>query len=233
MDIEAQIDPRAVDDPALPRVLVIGDSISMNYCEATKRALQGVANVHRIEGNGGPSDRGVACAELWLGDHTRPGLHWDLIQFNHGLHDLRQAYDEATGEYGAHQVPAAEYQVNLERIIAILKSTGARLMWCATTPVPSSSHGRWDTGVFGRRKDEDLVYNAAALEVIRRHPEIRVNDLNAFVRTSSEFDRWREQADVHFWDGHLQEVLGQAVASAVMRALSGEPPDRHATGTQA
>lgn len=229
-EIEARPDPRETDDPALPRVLVIGDSIRMNYHEAAKRALRGVANYHRNAGNAGPSDRGVVCAESWLGDYTRPGLRWNLIQFNHGLHDLRQAYDEATGEYGAHQIPVEAYQENLERIIAILKRTGARLMWCSTTPVPNNSHGRWPTGVFGRRKDEDLAYNRAALEVIRRHPDILVNDLNAFVRASPEFDAWRRQADVHFWDKRLQEVVGRAVAEAIARALADNADEKDAKG---
>ncbi len=232
MDIEALPDPRATDDPRLPRVLVIGDSISMNYHEAAKRALRGVANYRRIEENGGPSDRGVACAELWLGDYTQPGLQWDLIQFNHGLHDLKQAYDEATGEYGAHQVPVEEYQANLERLIAILRQTGARLMWCSTTPVPNDSHGRLGNVVFGRRKDEDLVYNRAALEVMRRHPDILVNDLNAFVRASPEFDEWRNQSDVHFWDSRLQETVGRAVARAIARALSGNSRGASAPGDE-
>ncbi len=81
-------DPRDIDDPKLPRVLVVGDSISMNYHEAAKSALKGIANYYRVEGNAGPSDRGVSCVELWLGDYPQPGLKWDLIQFNHGLHDL-------------------------------------------------------------------------------------------------------------------------------------------------
>jgi hypothetical protein len=35
------------DDPALPRVLLIGDSISMGYTLPVRTALKGKANVHR------------------------------------------------------------------------------------------------------------------------------------------------------------------------------------------
>ena len=36
-----------VDDPALPRVLIIGDSISIGYTLPLRAALDGIANVHR------------------------------------------------------------------------------------------------------------------------------------------------------------------------------------------
>lgn len=219
LEIFPLVDPRTIDDPSLPRVLVIGDSISMNYHEAAKAGLKGVANYYRVEGNGGPSDRGVVCMELWLGDYQQKGLHWDLIQFNHGLHDLKQVYDERTGHYGAYQVRLEDYKANLEKEIAILKKTGARLMWCSTTPVPNNSHGTWDNGTFGRRKDEDLVFNKAALEVISKHPEILVNDLNAMIRNSAAFDNWRKGTDVHFWGGAEQALVGKAVADAVSKAL--------------
>lgn len=219
MQIHPRVDPRVVDDPALPRVLVVGDSISMNYHEAAKAALKGVANYYRIDGNGGPSDRGVSCMDLWLGDYTQPGLHWDLIQFNHGLHDLKQSYDEAAGTYGTYQLSVEAYQRNLEREIAVMKPTGARLMWCSTTPVPNNSHGLWDNVPMGRKKDADLVFNAAALEVMGRHPDILVHDLNGFVRNCATFDDWRKQADVHFWDGRTARALGEAVAAAIREAL--------------
>ena len=47
------------DDPALPRVLLIGDSISIGYTVPTRRLLEGKANVHRIPTNGGPTTRGL------------------------------------------------------------------------------------------------------------------------------------------------------------------------------
>jgi hypothetical protein len=84
--------------------------------------------------------------------------------------------------------------------------------------VPNDSHGRWAEGAFGRRKDADRLYNEAAFEVMARHPEIRINDLNRFVRQSQAFDAWRKQADVHFWQVDLQELLGRAVADALGKA---------------
>ncbi len=215
MEIHPLEDPRAIDNPALPRVLVIGDSISMNYHEAAKAALKGIANYHRSEGNGGPSDRGVACAELWLGDYTQKGLHWDLIQFNHGLHDLKQPYDSETGQWGGHQVSIEDYKRNLEQVIQTLKKTGATLAWCTTTPVPNSS-----LSGFARRKDEDLVFNKAALEVLSHHPGIRIHDLNTFIRQSSAFDTWRQGTDVHFWGQEQQELVGREVARDIEEALA-------------
>lgn len=223
VELFPKVDPRTVDDPELPRLLVVGDSISMNYHEAARKELEGVANYYRVEGNAGPSDRGVSRLELWLGNYREKGLHWDLIQFNHGLHDLKQVYDEEAKTYGKLQISLREYQENLEKEIAILKKTGATLMWCSTTPVPNSSVGRWDGVTMGRQKDEDLVFNKATMEVIKRYPEILINELNAVVReaagTSPHFEPWKKGTDVHFWHRPQQEIVGRAVAKAVKRAL--------------
>lgn len=211
LNLSPLVDPRTVDDPKLPRVLIVGDSISMNYHNAAKAALKGKANYYRIEGNGGPSNRGVTCMELWLGDYKTKGFHWDVILFNHGLHDLKQP--EKNGKYGKHQVSIKNYEKNLEKEINILKKTGAKLIWCSITPVPNSSKG-----MFGRRKDEDLVYNKAALRIVSKYPEIQVLDLNKVVRNKKVFDNWRKGTNVHFKTKE-QNVLGAAVAKAILKAL--------------
>jgi acyl-CoA thioesterase-1 len=207
-------DPLATDDPKLPRVLIIGDSISMNYFDAAKEELKGVANLHRNEGNAGPSTRGVLNAELWLGDYAEKGRHWDVIQFNHGLHDLKQVYDKNTDTFGAYSVPMEDYKANLEKEIAILKKTGAKLIWCATTPVPNDNKSE-----YARRKGACVDFNKAAMEVMAKHPEIQINDLHATVTGSPVFDNWRKTIDVHFYKEEECEALGKAVADAVRASL--------------
>jgi hypothetical protein len=210
-------DPRLTDDPKLPRVLVIGDSISMNYHDAAKAALAGVANYHRNEGNASSSAHGVSNTELWLGNYQEKGFHWDVIQFNHGLHDLKQTYDAKTGTWGEYNIPLADYQANLEKEIAILKKTGARLIWCTTTPVPNDIKSQ-----YARRKGASAIFNAAALEVIKRHPDILVTDLHALVDTSPAFKEWRKGADVHFYQKEEQRLLGEAVAATIRKAIAGK-----------
>jgi len=214
MEVSPMIDPRTVDDPALPRVLVVGDSISMNYHNAAKSALKGVANYYRIDGNSSSTVHGVKNMELWLGDYTKKDLHWDVIQFNHGLHDLKQTHDKTTDTWGEYSVSIEDYKANLEKEIAILRKTGARLIWCTTTPVANSN-----TGQYARRKGAADLFNRAAVEVMRRHAEIQINDLHGFVCETKAFDKWRTGNDVHFWSEDLQGVLGKAVAGAIADAL--------------
>jgi len=64
---------KVIDDPKLPRVLLIGDSISIGYTRDVQQNLKGKANVHRIPTNGGPTTRGRANIEKWLGNvHFTP-----------------------------------------------------------------------------------------------------------------------------------------------------------------
>jgi hypothetical protein len=70
--------------PGLPRVLLIGDSISIGYTLPVRELLKGKANVHRIPQNGGATDVGLEKMASWLGDGK-----WDVIHFNFGLHDAK------------------------------------------------------------------------------------------------------------------------------------------------
>ena len=122
------------DVAGLPRVLLIGDSISMGYTLPVRQRLAGRANVHRIPANGGPTKNGVARLDAWLG-----AGRWDVIHFNHGIHDLRFMDD------GQRQVGPADYEANLRKIVARLKQTGATLVWATITGylVFASLPDRW------------------------------------------------------------------------------------------
>ena len=208
--VSARPDPLEGEDANLPRVLVIGDSISMNYHEAAKSALAGVANYRRCEGNSFSSNYGMQYVDFWLGDYQKAGYQWDVIQFNHGLHDLKQ-----TGPDAPYAVPIEDYKTNLRRVIRQLQKTGASLIFCTTTPVQNSTGGR-----YGRQKGAEMVFNKAALEVIAEYPEIQVTDLAKVVNESSVFDKWRTGRDVHYYKAHEQEVLGAAIAGGIKKALA-------------
>jgi hypothetical protein len=77
----------------LPRVLLIGDSVSRGYTQAVRTALAGKANVHRAPANCGPTASGIKNIEVWLGDGK-----WDVIHFNFGIHDRNTPLADYTAE---------------------------------------------------------------------------------------------------------------------------------------
>ena len=195
------------DQPGLPRVLLIGDSISIGYTLAVRDELKGQANVHRPPTNCGPTTNGLTNLDKWLGDKT-----WDAIHFNWGLHDLK--YMDAKGalvspkESGAkQQVPPEQYEKNLRQLVARLKKTGATLIWCSTTPVPE--------GASGRIADDSVPYNQIAAKVMADNG-IATDDLHAFAK-----ERLKDiqlPANVHFSaDG--SKILAKQVAQSITAAL--------------
>lgn len=186
------------DKPGLPRVLIIGDSISIGYTLRVRAALEGVANVHRIPVNGGSTTNGLAHIREWLGKGR-----WDAIHFNWGLHDLKLNSD------GTRWVPVEKYEANLRELVKEMKKTGAALIFATTTPVPEGV-----TGIL-RNPGDPAVYNAAALRVMKEM-EVRVNDLNAFAAT--RLTEIQIPKNVHFTaDGSRQ--LAIPVIAAIGESL--------------
>jgi len=187
-----------VDLPGLPRVLLIGDSISVGYTVGVRERLAGKANVHRIPENGGPTSRGVANIDVWLGD-----VDWDVIHFNWGLHDIKYMDD------GKRQVSKVDYAANLRLLVARMKETGATLIWATTTPVPTGDE-------ITSRKTEDVPpYNAIAREIILEE-EIMIDDLYAFVLP--QLGKLQRDQNVHFTEAG-SAALAEQVAESIEEAL--------------
>ena len=186
----------------LPRVLLLGDSISMSYTAGVRQRLGGAAQVLRAPDNCRTTRRTLENLEAWLGKGE-----WHIIHINCGIHDVTRL--DAKGSSAAHgepQVPLAAYCSTLERILARLARTRARLVWATTTPVGEE--------VAVRRNEDIDAYNRAAAEVVARHVA-SVDDLHALVR-ASESQLWSD--GVHFTD-EGSEILGKAVAECVREYL--------------
>ena len=106
------------DDPKLPRLLIIGNSISRGYTVSTRLALKGVANVHRAPANCGRTDYFFRDAETWLMQNG--SNKWDIITVGYGIHDAGKS-------------PQA-YTDNLKKIIARLRETGSTIVLVNATP---------------------------------------------------------------------------------------------------
>jgi len=186
------------DVPGLPRVLLIGDSISIGYTIPTRKLLHGKANVHRIPTNGGHTLRGVQQIDRWLGDGQ-----WRVIHFNWGLHDLKYM------DNGKHQVSIEQYEENLGRLVQRLKQTGAKLIWASTTPVPEGCNSPM------RKPDDAVAYNAVAKRAMDENG-VTINDLYAFALP--KLKEIQRPANVHFTQ-QGSAVLAEQVAAAILAAL--------------
>ena len=181
------------DDPALPRVLLIGDSVSRGYTAAVRKALAGKANVHRAPANCGPTASGIKNIDAWLTDHPGGGK-WDVIHFNFGIHDRGTS--------------VADYTARLEQLVQRMKQTNAKVIWASTTPIPDNPEQKQTAASIVER-------NAAAAEVMQKHG-VAIDDLFGFI--TPRLAEMQLPKDVHFKDEGY-ELLGQQAADSITDAL--------------
>jgi acyl-CoA thioesterase-1 len=199
-----------------PNVLIIGDSISIGYTPFVKAALSNRMEVVHAPGNNAATVTGLKRLDQWLGTGK-----WDVIHFNWGLHDMKYI-DPATAETdmakliavdkGKQWVSVEEYEPNLRKLVQRMKASGAKLVWCSTTPVPD--------GAGGRVPGDEVKYNAAALRVMQAEG-VPVNDLCAFVGSPERrLAMGGKPKDVHYTDAGSKALAGEVV-KAIEAALGG------------
>lgn len=145
-----------------------------------------------------------------------------MIHFNWGLHDLK--YMDEQGRLdpnGRQQVPPEAYEKNLRELAARLKKTGAKLIWCSTTPVPA--------GAQGRIPGDAARYNEIAARVMK-DSGIPTNDLYAFALP--RLKQIQLSRNVHFTPAGSQ-ALARQVANSILKALSQSPLPEPTTKPQA
>ena len=195
-------------DPNLPMVMILGDSISMGYMGATKKALNKKANVIHNPGNSGGTTKTLQHIDNWLKMQK-----WDVIHFNLGLHDLKRVKEAGSAVNSddpndPFQADLPTYSKNLEAIVQKLKATGAKIIFATTTPFPA--------GVSPYRDPADVAkYNAAAIAIMKKH-NIPVNDLHGLILP--KLAEVQKPKNVHF-KGSGSTMMGNQVASFIIKAL--------------
>jgi lysophospholipase L1-like esterase len=203
---------------ALPRVVLVGDSIRLSYTQYVEKALGGQAVVISPKANGGDSARVLQNLDEWV-IREQPAV----VHFNCGIHDTKKS--KTTGKF---QVPPDEYAANLRKIVERLrKETKAVVIFGLTTPVDDVRAAK------GRQKVDYELLEASAAQYnqlargVMRELGVPVNDLRAALGDASERARLMGGDGIHFTPAGY-EKLGTAVAAEIRKhlpavATSGEP----------
>ncbi len=153
----------------MKKVLLLGDSIRLNYMPKVFRNLDGIAEVV------GPPDNcrfvryTIANIREWLGAYGTP----DVIHWNNGIWDVHHFLD------GDDRVLTTleEYLSDLERLYNCLRKTGAKIIFATSTPCKPE---------YPLMKNEDIIrYNAAAVELLKDKVD-EINDLFSLVYPNIE-----------------------------------------------
>ncbi len=213
---------------ALPKVLIFGDSICGGYSRHLINLMDGKAEIvrlgavatYRIHTEAWWHSRGIAkaldfgSAKACVADFERFERHlseteYDVIHFNFGLNDIFR------GRNGAWHNPVDRYEKDLAKIVALLKTNGAKIIWSNTTPIPDHDDVR--------PKGDDLLYNAAAEKVMKAN-NVPINDLHSVVTQWDGYAEWKKGNDVHF-SGAVYAKLAEQIAETILSQL-GTSEDR-------
>lgn len=147
----------------MKQIILLGDSIRMQYQPVVAKKLAGVAEVRGPEENGRWSGYTLNSLRFWLPQMPSP----DLVQWNCGLWDMGDDYQE-----GRHFYPLDLYEETCRRICRVLrKMTGnpeLPILIATTTPTLIPDH-------------EDICLYNDVLRKVAAEENAGINDLYAVV----------------------------------------------------
>ncbi len=183
-------------------VLLIGDSIRMFYEDTVKEQLGDGYNIYSPVENCRFSSYVLNSLRFWLAEFPVP----DIIHFNAGLWDIAVLYGEDGCFTGLN-----EYVENMKKVLRVLKSTGAAVVFATTTPVSNEKKNLPGPMPPAHRNEDIIRYNAALLEAFRDEG-VYINDL--FSQMYNEKEKYLSEDMIHpNADGIA--LLGTAVANAI------------------
>jgi hypothetical protein len=211
----------------LPTAVDFGDSVTLGYAGLARYFLYGTVDfrpnpwdkenmvprndwryfVPEVEKarNCGNSSTLLPCMKAVL----HPGLHYDVLLFNSGLHDVQ------VDNTGKPRIPLGQYRVNLEAAANIARQYATAVLWVDTTVVPPNLGPA--SGEVGTPANSQVPYNAVARQIAKEH---------GFYMLTLD-SKGQLPQNVHFTlDGY--RYLGLQVATCVLVILAhGQTPVCH------
>ena len=201
---------RADEPTALPKVVLVGDSIRLGYTATVTKALEGKAVVVSPRPNGGDSANVLKNLEAWV-LREKPAV----VHLNCGIHDTKRFR-----ETGRFQVSPDEYESNLREIVKRIRDeTDAVVLFATSTPILD------DRAAAARKgRDYELLnasidqYNTIGRKVMKEL-DVPVDDLNALLSKPDDAEKLIGRDGVHPKPAGY-ERLGKQVAAFVSGHLA-------------
>jgi hypothetical protein len=155
------------NNDALPRILLIGNSITRGYYPEVVKLMEGKAYVARLSTSKSLCDPGLNKEIALIMSYYK----FDIVHFNNGLHGF--GYTEE------------EYKKAFPGFVKAIRKGApkAKLMWASSTPI----HIYGDNAKFDPRTDRVKQRNQIALDYVSAQKDIRVDDLWAAVIDHPEY----------------------------------------------
>lgn len=187
-----------VTDPSLPRVLLIGDSITNEYLEPTRKALVGKANIDAWITPTTQADkslpRTIAAILAWQ--------KYAVVHFNLGLHGWQKG-----------RIPEGQYEPLTHQLVENLRKGApqATLIWATITPVTVKGEPE--------KLNPDIQpiieeHNRMALEVMKSEG-VQIDDLAGLMAKNLPL----AVGDMFHWKSPGVALLADSVTKSISAAL--------------
>lgn len=187
-----------VKDDSLPRVLLIGDSITNGYLDGVRKALDGRANIDAWITPTTQADKSLArTLEGILGAHS-----YAVIHFNLGLHGWQ-----------AGRIPEGQFEPLTRQLVQNLRKFApqAKLIWATITPVTVKG----DPEKLNPEIQPTIEqHNAMALKVMTEE-KVAIDDLSSLMLKNLAL----AAGDMFHWKTEGRELQVKAVAESIGAAL--------------
>ena len=238
--------PSLAIEPHRVEIVVLGDSISLQYHSALEEGLDSskVVLSRGKNANGDEDNTGVnganggdsfdilrsihrLSAEVEAGTRKTP----EVLLLNCGLHDLKRSavstsQDQSSNANSPAQVPLNVYSSNLNEIFQLCKTKfpKIRLFWVRTTPVDDAQHAQQSQSY--RSNADVIAYNTAA-DQIATEAGVTLMDLTE-ISQSAALSNNPYKDHVHFTENvtraqglHIANKLRQTIAEIIPERSNG------------
>lgn len=188
-----------IADGTLPRILLIGDSITNGYLEPVRKALEGKANIDAWITPTSQGDKSLPATLAAILAEEK----YAVIHFNLGLHGWQKG-----------RIPEGQFEPLTHQMVQALKKNApqARLIWATITPVTEKGMPEKLNAEIQPTIDE---HNAMALKVMKEEG-VEINDLAGLMLPNLKL----AAGDMFHWKPEGRDMQVKQVSTLLLRAIA-------------